>query len=283
MLIDTHCHLNHADFDADRRAAIARARAASVGAMVVIGYDLPSSERAVALASEEPALFATIGIHPHDARALDDTALARLATLAEHPKVVAVGEIGLDFYRNLAPRPDQERAFRRQIQLARRLRQPIILHTRQSEEEVLTILEDEGTDGLPGILHCFSAGPEVAERCFRLGFHVGLGGVLTFKNARALQETAKELPLDRIVLETDAPYLAPHPHRGRRNEPAYVALVAERLAELHGRAPVEIAEITTANARALFGPRLSLGTVDSTPVSDEQSVNDRSVGWMIEE
>jgi TatD DNase family protein len=257
MLIDTHCHLNHADFDTDRTEAIARARAAGVGAMVVIGYDLPSSERAVALAAEEPALYATAGIHPHDARTLDDTALARLSVLAQHPKVVGLGEIGLDFYRNLSPRDDQERAFRRQIELARRLRLPIILHTRESESDVLEILEEVGTDGLSGILHCFSAGPEVASRCFRLGFHVGLGGVLTFKNARALQETARELPLDRIVLETDAPYLAPHPHRGRRNEPAYVALVAGRLAELHGRAPEEIAEITTANARALFGPRLS--------------------------
>jgi TatD DNase family protein len=260
MLIDTHCHLNHTDFDTDRVATIARARAAGVEAMVVIGYDLSSSERAVALAEAEPALYATVGVHPHDACSLDDAALDRLAALAAHPKVVALGEIGLDFYRNLSPRADQERAFRLQIALARRLRLPIILHTRESEDEVLTILEEEGTDGLPGILHCFGAGPEVAARCLRLGFHVGLGGVLTFKNARALQETARGLPLDRIVLETDAPYLAPHPHRGRRNEPAYVALVADRLAELHGRQPDEIAEITTANACAIFGPRLSLGT-----------------------
>jgi TatD DNase family protein len=278
MLIDTHCHLYHTEFDADRTETIERARAAGVGAMVVIGYDLPSSQRAVALAAEEPALSATVGIHPHDARTLDDSALARLSVLAQHPKVVGLGEIGLDFYRNLSPRDDQERAFRRQIELARELRLPIILHTRESESDVLEILEEVGTDGLSGILHCFTAGPEVASRCFRLGFHVGLGGVLTFKNARALQETARELPLDRIVLETDSPYLAPHPHRGRRNEPAYVALVADRLAELHGRAPAEIAEITTANARALFGPRLSPGTAGGAPGSDEQSDNDRSVG-----
>jgi TatD DNase family protein len=257
MLIDTHCHLNHADYDDDRTETIARARAAGVGAMVVIGYDLPSSESALALAAQEPALYAAVGIHPHDARSLDDAAVARLSVLAEQPKVVALGEIGLDFYRDLSPREDQERAFRRQIELARRLRLPIIVHTRESESDVLAILEEVGTDGLSGVLHCFTAGPEIAARCFRLGFHVGLGGVLTFKNARALQETARELPLDRIVLETDAPYLAPHPHRGRRNEPAYVALVADRLAELQGRAPAEIAEITTANARALFGRRLS--------------------------
>jgi TatD DNase family protein len=277
MLIDTHCHLNHADFDADREAVIVRARQAGVEAMVVIGYDLPSSERAVALAAREPSLYATVGVHPHDARALDETALAQLAALAAHLKVIALGEIGLDFYRDLSPRADQESAFRRQIALARRLRLPIILHTRESEEEVLTILEEEGTGGLPGILHCFSASPAIAERCFRIGFHVGLGGVLTFKNARALHETAAGLPLERVVLETDAPYLAPHPHRGRRNEPAYVALVADRLAELHGRDPVEIAAITTANARAVFGPRLSAGTAAGRPVSEEQSDNDRSV------
>jgi TatD DNase family protein len=219
--------------------------------------------------------LATVGVHPHDARTLDEAALARLEALAAHPKVVALGEIGLDFYRNLSPRGDQERAFRRQIALARRLCLPIILHTRESEDEVLAILEQEGTEGLSGILHCFSAGPEVAARCFRLGFHVGLGGVLTFKNARALQQTATDLPLDRVVLETDAPYLAPHPHRGRRNEPAYVTLVAARLAELHGRDPGEIAQITTANARALFGPRLSAGTAAGGSVSERQSDNDR--------
>jgi TatD DNase family protein len=283
MLIDTHCHLNHADFDADREVVIARAGHAGVQAMVVIGYDLPSSERAVSLAEREPSLFSAVGVHPHDARSLNDAALAQLAALTAHPKVVALGEIGLDFYRNLSPRADQESAFRRQIALARRLRLPIILHTRESEEEVLTILEEEGTGGLPGILHCFSAGPAIAERCFRLGFHVGLGGVLTFKNAQDLQQTAAGLPLDRIVLETDAPYLAPHPHRGRRNEPAYVALVAGRLAELHDRDPAEIAEITTANAHAVFGPRLSAGTAAARTVSKEQSDNDRSVGWTLKE
>lgn len=278
MLIETHCHLNHAEFDADRSAAIARAHAAGVEAMVEIGYHLPSSERAVALAAAEPSLYAAVGIHPHDAGTLDDEAVARLVELAQHPKVVAVGEIGLDFYRNLSPRSDQERAFRRQIQLARRLRLPIILHTRESENDVLEILEEEGTDGLSGILHCFSAGPEVAARCFRLGFHVGLGGLITFKNTRALQETAAALPLDRIVLETDSPYLAPHPYRGRRNEPAYVALVADRLAELHGRTPGEIAAITGANARALFGGRFSPGTRGRAPGSEDQIANDRSVG-----
>jgi TatD DNase family protein len=267
MLIDTHCHLNHADFTADRQATIRRAHAAGVGAMVVIGYDLASSESAVALAEAEPTLYATVGIHPHDASHCDDATLRRLRELGEHAKVVALGEIGLDFYRNLSPREAQESAFRRQIRLARDLGLPIILHTRESEAEVLDILEAEGTGGLPGIMHCFSSGPEIAARCFDLGFHIGVGGVVTFKNARALHETVAALPIERIVIETDAPYLAPHPHRGKRNEPAYVALVAERLAELHRRTVPEVARVTTANAHAVFGSRLSVGTKGNAGVS----------------
>jgi TatD DNase family protein len=266
MLIDTHCHLNHRDFADDRTACLARARAAGVGVMVEIGYDLPSSEAAVAAAEREPSLYAAVGVHPHDATSLDDRSLARLAELARSPRVVAIGEIGLDFYRNLSPRPAQEEAFRRQLRLSRELGMPFVLHTRDSEGEVLDLLEAEGPMGVTGVLHCFSAGPEIAARAFALGLYVGLGGVLTFKNARALQETAAALPLDRIVIETDAPYLAPHPYRGKRNEPAYVTLVADQLAALLGRSPAEVAATTTANARALFAPRL-MGTGQETRVS----------------
>lgn len=267
MLIDTHCHLNHTDFDGDRAAVIERARAAGVAAMVVIGYDLASSEAAVALAEREPSLFATVGVHPHNASTLDERVVARLQELAASPKVLAVGEIGLDFYRNLSPRKAQEAAFRRQIRLARELGLPMVFHTRDSEAEVLEILHDEGTGGLPGVLHCFSAGREIAEQCFALGLHVGIGGVVTFKNARALQETVRTLPLERIVLETDAPYLAPHPHRGRRNEPAHVALVAACLAKLQQRPLKEVAALTTQNACALFGPRFGTGTDPERGVS----------------
>jgi TatD DNase family protein len=257
MLIDTHCHLNHRDFAHDREAVLARARAAGVGAMVVIGYDLPSSEAAVALAEAEPSLFAAVGVHPHEAASLDDRAVTRLVELARCPKVVAIGEIGLDFYRDLSPRAAQEAAFRRQLAVARELSLPFVVHTRGSEGEVLEVLEGEGALGVPGVLHCFSAGPQIAARAFSLGLVVGLGGILTFKNARALHQTVASLPLDRIVLETDCPYLAPHPHRGQRNEPAYVALVAAQLASLQGRATDEVARVTTANARRLFGERLS--------------------------
>jgi TatD DNase family protein len=256
MLIDTHCHLYHRDFAADRAEVLGRAREAGVEAMVVIGYDLPTSETAVAMAEEQPALYAAVGVHPHDAASLDERAIERLTELTRSPKVVALGEIGLDFYRDLSPRPVQEAAFRRQLALARELGLPFILHTRESEREVLDVLEEEGPLGVPGVLHCFSAGPEIAARAFSLDLVVGLGGILTFKNARALHETAADLPLDRIVLETDCPYLAPHPHRGKRNEPAYVGLVAAQLAALQGRTPAEVAAVTTANVRRVFGERL---------------------------
>jgi len=258
MLIDTHCHLNHQDFAGDREAVIARAREAGVGAMVVIGFDLPSSEAALALAEADAALFAVVGVHPNDAASLDDRALARLAELAASPKAVAIGEIGLDFHWNVFPPPVQEATFRRQLALARELSLPFVLHTRKSESEVLDVLESEGDLRVPGVLHCFGAGPEIAARALDLGLTLGLGGDLTFQNARALHQTAAGLPLDRIVLETDSPYLAPHPHRGRRNEPAYVALVAAQLASLQRRPVEEVARVTTANARALFGSRLTV-------------------------
>jgi TatD DNase family protein len=252
MLIDTHCHLYHRDYDGDRDVVIARAVEAGVEAMVVIGYDLASSEAAVRLASADRRLFATVGIHPHDAVTLDDAALARLRELAANPRVVAIGEIGLDFYRDVSPREVQERAFRIQVELARELSLPIVLHTRESDAEVLALLEQWRIGAYRGILHCFGNDVATAERAFHLGLHVGIGGVLTFKNARALQETVGTLPLERIVLETDCPYLAPHPFRGRRNEPSHVTLVAAKLAELHARPLDEVAAVTTANAQRLF-------------------------------
>jgi TatD DNase family protein len=260
MLIDTHCHLYHRDYDEDRTLVLARAVAAGVGAMVVIGYDLASSEAAIQLAHEDPRLFAAVGIHPHDAATLDDAALGRLRQMATDPRVVALGEIGLDFYRNLSPRDDQERAFRAQVELARALALPIVIHTRESDTEVLALLEQWRDGDYRGILHCFGSDVATAQRAFDLGLHVGIGGVVTFKNARALQETVHSLPLDRLVLETDCPYLAPHPNRGRRNEPCFVPLIADKLAELHGCSVDTIAESTTANAQRLFPPLASVET-----------------------
>jgi TatD DNase family protein len=225
-----------------------------VGRAVVIGYDLASSEWAVRLAEEFAGLSAAVGIHPNDAAEVTPEGLRRLEALAAHPNVVALGEIGLDFHWNVEPAERQRAAFREQLHLARQLGLPIVLHTRESDREVVTVLEEAGGTWR-GILHCFGGDPEVARRALAIGLHLGLGGVLTFKNARQLQETARTLPLDRLVLETDAPYLTPMPHRGRvrRNEPGYLPFVARHLAALRGVAEEEIAAITTRNATALLG------------------------------
>ncbi len=253
MLIDTHCHYNHEAFDADRAEAIERARTAGVARSVVIGYDLASSEWAVRLAEEHPELWAAVGIHPNDAAQATPDGLSRLFELAQHPRVVAVGEIGLDFHWNVEPRERQEAAFQLQLRLARRLGLPIILHTRESDRDVVALLEAERGEWR-GILHCFGGDPEVGERALAVGLHLGLGGVLTFKNARQLQETARTLPLTRIVLETDAPYLTPMPHRGRikRNEPCFLPFVAQQLASLRELPEAEVTRITTGNAARLM-------------------------------
>ncbi len=259
MLVDTHCHLDFPQFDADREATLRRAREAGVEIIVNPGTDLESSRRAVALARRYPEVYAAVGVHPHAASGLDAATLAALRALARHPKVVAVGEIGLDYYRNLSPRPRQVEAFRRQLDLAAELGKPVIIHDRDAHEEVARLLEewalarrDGGEGEAAGVLHAFSGGQALAEAGFRWGFLVALGGPLTFQNARRLQGLAQALPLKHVVLETDAPYLSPHPYRGQRNEPARVALVAEALAGLHGLPLTEVARQTTGNARRLF-------------------------------
>jgi TatD DNase family protein len=256
MLIDTHCHYNLAAFDEDRSEAIERAREAGVERAVVIGYHLASSEWAVRLAEEFPDLYAVVGIHPNDGAEATPEGLDRIEKLAAHPKVVALGEIGLDYHWNVLP-PDHQRAvFVEQLRMARRLGLPIILHTRESDGEVVGVLEEEGGPWR-GILHCFGGDPEVGQRALAAGLHLGLGGVLTFKNARQLQETARTLPLERIVLETDSPYLTPMPHRGKikRNEPSFLPFVARHLASLRGMTEADVADVTTQNAVALLGMR----------------------------
>jgi TatD DNase family protein len=253
MLIDTHCHYNYDVFDPDRAEAIERAHQVGVGYSVVIGYNLASSEWAVRLADEFPTLYAAVGYHPNDGAEATPEGLERLESMAVHPKVVALGEIGLDFHWNVLPPERQRAVFVDQLRLARRLNLPIIIHTRESDRDVVAVLEGEGGPWR-GILHCFGGDPEVGQRALALGLHLGLGGVLTFKNARQLQETALTLPLDRIVLETDSPYLTPMPHRGRvkRNEPSFLPFVARHLAALRGLTEEEIAVITTRNASTLL-------------------------------
>ena len=258
-LVDTHAHLDFSQFDADRSAVIERAKAAGVAAILNVGADLPSSRQAVALAEQHDCIYAAVGVHPHDARKLDGAALAELRELARHPKVVAVGEIGLDFYRDLSPRNVQRRAFQAQLAWAAKLGKPVVIHDRDAHDEVMDILADwaialknSPLDGRLGVLHTFSGDRTMAERAIDLGFSISISGPVTYQNARQLPGIVQMLPLARLLVETDCPFLAPHPHRGKRNEPAYVRLVAERIAALRNIPFDDLAEATTANARRLF-------------------------------
>lgn len=258
-LIDTHCHFNHAKFADDLPECLERARAAGVSQMIVVGFDLPSSEQAVRLAEDHsPALFAAVGVHPHDAKSWDAPTEARLRELMQHPRVVAYGEIGLDFHYDFSPRPAQFAAFRAQMGLAREAGLPVIIHCREAYPETLGVLAEEKVGELGGIMHCWAATPELAQQSVGLGLALGFGGTLTFKNAQEVRDSALAVPLESLMVETDAPYLAPMPHRGKRNEPAYTRLVAEALARLRGLPFAELAALTTANAHRVF-PRLDTG------------------------
>jgi TatD DNase family protein len=252
-LIDSHCHLDFPQFDKDRDEVLARAVEAGVTAIINPGTDLASSRRAVALAEKYDNVYAAVGVHPHDASTLDPQTLAELRELASHPKVVAIGEIGLDYYRDLSPRAQQRAAFDAQLALAADLDRPVIIHQRESAADVMAALRDWTTEGHPScVLHAFSGDEAMADEVVSLGFFIGVGGPLTFQNARRLPEIVPKLPLSCLVVETDAPYLAPHPHRGKRNEPAYVVLVAERLAGLRKLSLDELSRNLTDNTRRLF-------------------------------
>ncbi|PYM65592.1 MAG: hydrolase TatD [Candidatus Rokuibacteriota bacterium] len=253
MLVDTHAHLHDGLFAADRDAALVRARAAGILRVVTIGTDVSTSREAVALAGRHPDVYAAVGIHPHDAATADPAALAELASLARAPKVVAIGEIGLDYYRNLAPREAQLRALRAQLALAHDVGKPVLVHCREAHEDVLGELEAAEVSAVGGILHCFSGDLAVAERGLALGLLLSIAGPVTYPNAHRLAEVVRRVPLDRLVLETDCPYLPPQPWRGQRNEPAYLPTTAARVAELRG-VPVEtLAALTTRTAGACLG------------------------------
>lgn len=255
MLIDTHCHLDPHYLPEGPDEVLARARAAGVGAFVCVGVgsDLAPARAAIDLASRRDDVFAAIGFHPHDATSLDDGAYEELAKLARHPRVVAVGEMGLDFHYDHSPREVQKQAFRRQIALAREIGKPIVVHTREAAEDTLEILGEEGAREVGGIIHCFSEDWPFAERALDLGFDISFSGIVTFKNARAIQEAARLAPLDRILVETDSPYLAPVPMRGKRCEPAYVAYTARYIAGLRGMSFDDLAAATTENAKRRLG------------------------------
>jgi TatD DNase family protein len=252
-LFDTHAHLHFPEFAGDLDAVLERARAAGIVSMVTIGTDRETNPAAVALAERVPDVYATVGIHPHDAAEASDADFDAMEALARSSaKVVALGEMGLDFFRNLSPRDAQERVFRRQLDLARRLGKPAVVHCRDAHAETLAILAEERVGDVGGIMHCFSADVEVAKRCLDLGLLISLAGPVTYKNARSLPDVARFVPEDRLVVETDCPFLPPHPHRGKRNEPGYVALTAARVAELRDADLDSLGAAMTRNAARLF-------------------------------
>lgn len=252
MLIDTHTHLDDPRYDADREAMMQRAREAGVDTFVTIGCDLATSRAAVALADRHADVYATIGVHPHEVKRIEDDWYNELRRLAQHPKVVAYGEIGLDYHYNHSA-PEQQRArFREQVSVARELRLPIVIHTREAQDDTITILKEENAAEVGGVFHCFSGDAWLAKDALDLGFYLSFSGVITFQNATMLRDIVKTVPLDRILIETDCPYLTPVPYRGKRNEPAYVRVVAEKIAGIHKVSADTIAEITSKNVHQLF-------------------------------
>jgi TatD DNase family protein len=250
MLIDSHCHLDAAYWPSGPGDVLSRAEAAGVGAFVCIGVgrDLGAARSAVALAESRPNVFATVGVHPHDASGLDDAGFDELSKLATHPRVVAIGEAGLDYHYDHSPRDVQQAVFRRMIGLARKVRKPIVIHTRSAASDTLDILREQGAREVGGIIHCFSEDRRFAERALDLDFDLSFSGILTFKNAHPIREAAAFAPLDRILVETDSPYLAPVPLRGKTCEPAYVVHTAKCLAELRHTTFDDITAATSANA-----------------------------------
>jgi TatD DNase family protein len=252
VLVDTHAHLVDGRFDRDRREVLERARAAGVALIVNVGYDLESSRKSVALAGEFDCVYAAVGVHPHDAAQAPPGYLEELRRLAEGEKVVAVGETGLDYYRNLSPGEVQKKVFREHLALARELELPVIIHDRDAHEDVLGILKKDGPGRAGGVLHCFSGDWEMARVCLEMGFFISIAGVVTFPKSSLLKEIAARVPVERLLVETDCPYLTPEPWRGRRNEPAYVRSVVECVAGLRGMPAGELALVTAQNARSLF-------------------------------
>lgn len=253
MFIDTHVHLNADQYwDEDLQEVIDRALAAKVERMVVIGFDEVTIKRAMQLIETYDFIYAVIGWHPVDAIDCTDDYLAWIEELAKHPKVVGIGETGLDYYWDKSPKDVQQYWFRKQIQLAKKLELPIIIHNREATGDVVQILKEEDAQAVGGIMHSYSGSVETARECINMNFMISLGGPVTFKNARQPKEVATEIELEYLLIETDAPYLTPHPYRGKRNEPAHVVLVAEEIARLKELPVEEVARVTTANALKFF-------------------------------
>ncbi len=252
MLFDTHMHVNVEQFASDREVVIQRAFDAGVKYMVVVGFDRETIPLAIKLAEQYETIYAAVGWHPVDAIDMTADDLAWIEELAAHPKVVAIGETGLDYHWDKSPEDVQKEVFRKQIRLARKVNMPIIIHNREATADIIAILQEENAQEIGGIMHCYNDSVEYVQACLDMNFYISLGGTVTFKNAPLPKEVAVQVPLNRLFVETDAPFLAPHPNRGKRNEPAYVKLVAEKIAELREMEPAEICEQTTQNAFNLF-------------------------------
>lgn len=256
MLIDSHVHLDDPRYDGDLAQILARGHEAGVGAFVTIGCDLATSRAAVALAKCHSNVYATVGVHPHEVKHIENGWYEKLKSLSNHPKVVGFGEIGLDYHYDHSPRDVQRQRFREQISIARELHLPIVIHTREAQEDTVSILREEQAADVGGVFHCFSGDAWLAKDALDLGFHISFSGIITFPNATMLREIVQTVPDDRLMIETDAPYLTPVPFRGKRNESAYVKYVAEKIAEVkEGTSPSafeRIARLTTENTKRLF-------------------------------
>lgn len=252
MIIDTHTHIQLSRYGKDRDIVLSRAKNAGVERIIAVGFDLETSRAAIDLAMEKEAVFATVGLHPHDSKNLTEKLLSVFKRLAQKPKVVALGEMGLDFYRNLSPRKEQQKAFEKQIELAKELKLPIIVHNRDADEDILEILRKYAGQ-VDCVMHCFSGDWQMAKECLDMGFQISIAGPVTYPNNKKLQEVVRKVPLERLLVETDCPWLAPQFRRGKRNEPAYVRAVVEKVADLKNTSFEAVAENTTDNARRFFG------------------------------
>ncbi|GAA0608993.1 TatD family hydrolase [Virgibacillus siamensis] len=252
MLVDTHVHLNAEQFFEDREETIQRAFDAGVTYMVVVGFDRETIPLAIEIAEQYETIYAAVGWHPVDAIDMTQEDLDWIEKLSAHPKVVAIGEMGLDYHWDKSPKEIQKEVFRKQINLAKKVKMPIIIHNREATEDIIEVMQEENAQEVGGIMHCYNDSPDYVQACLDMNFYISLGGPVTFKNATLPKEVAVQVPEDRLLVETDAPFLAPHPNRGKRNEPAYVKLVAEKVAELRETSFEQLSKITTENAFQLF-------------------------------
>lgn len=253
MYFDTHAHLDDRKYREDQDLVIFRAKEAGLELIVNVGYNIASARRTVELTKKYDLIYGTVGMHPHDAKDLDGDGLRELKRLAQEPKIVAIGEIGLDYHYDHSPRDVQQRVFRRMIGLAQEVKLPIVIHDREAHEDVFRILREEKAEEVGGIFHCYSGSWPLAKEAIEMGFYISIAGPITFHNAKKTVEVVKEVPLEWLLIETDSPYLAPVPYRGKRNEPAHVVKVAEMIAQIKGLEVEEVGRVTTANGKRAYG------------------------------